>query len=81
MLHKVGVEDNNSFYNNEKGKGDFILNLVWQQDFDPQLQRHLSSVQGEADRVETYDASQENRKIEVAIDDCFEEFKKPELLD
>ena len=30
MLHKVGVEDNVSFYNNEKGKGDFILNLVWQ---------------------------------------------------
>jgi len=33
------------------------------------------------DRVETYDATNESRKMEVSIDDCFEEFKKPEILD
>jgi len=34
MLHKVGVEDNISFYANKGGKSDFILNLVWHKDFD-----------------------------------------------
>jgi len=29
MLHKVGVEDNSSFYGNRLGKQDFILNVVW----------------------------------------------------
>jgi len=29
MLHKVGVEDNTSFYQNKNGKSDFIVNLVW----------------------------------------------------
>jgi|TARA_B110001450_G_C17514948_1_gene438038 ubiquitin C-terminal hydrolase len=38
-------------------------------------------VQGEMDRVETYDASCESKKMDVSIDDCFEEFKKPEILD
>jgi hypothetical protein len=38
-------------------------------------------VQGEADRVETYDVTKEASKIDVTIDDCFEEFKKPEILD
>ena len=33
------------------------------------------------DRVETYDATNESRKMEVSIDDCFEEFKRPEILD
>jgi hypothetical protein len=81
MLHKVGVEDNTSFYHNDKGKSDFILNLVWHSDFESNLQRHLSSVQGEAERVETYDVTKEASKIDVSIDDCFEEFKKPEILD
>jgi hypothetical protein len=37
MLHKIGVEDNISFYNNKKGKGDMILNLVWNKDFEKLL--------------------------------------------
>ena len=37
MLNKVGVDDNVSFYNNKKGKNDFILNLVWQKDFEKLL--------------------------------------------
>jgi hypothetical protein len=34
MLHKVGVEDNVSFYNMKAGKRDFILNLCWHRDFE-----------------------------------------------
>ena len=47
MLQKVGVEDNNSFYNDGKGKKDFILNLIWAVEFEPLIQRHLSKVDGE----------------------------------
>ena len=81
MLQKVGQEDNISFYHGDKGRKDFILNLVWAAEFESPFQRHLSAVQGEHERVETFDPSAENRKTEVTIDDCFEEFKKPELLD
>ena len=34
MLHKVGAEDNVSFYNNKGGKSDFILNVHWNEGFD-----------------------------------------------
>jgi hypothetical protein len=44
MLHKVGAEDNVSFYQNKSGKSDFILNLQWHAEFDKSFQRHLSSV-------------------------------------
>lgn len=43
MLQKVGAEDNVSFYNNNDGKNDFILNLVWHKDFNKELTKHLSS--------------------------------------
>ena len=29
MLHKIGVEDNVSFYGEKRGKNDLILNLIW----------------------------------------------------
>ena len=44
-LHKVGVEDNISFYQNKGGKSDLILQLHWNNDFDKSFQRHLSGVQ------------------------------------
>lgn len=44
MLHKVGVEDNSSFYNYGGGKSDFILNIVWHEDFQKDWQTHLSSM-------------------------------------
>ena len=37
ILHKVGVEDNISFYGNKKGKSDLILNLHWNSEFDKSL--------------------------------------------
>ena len=80
MLHKVGVEDNISFYNNKKGKGDLILNLVWNKDFEKLLQRHLSGVE-EGKRVDKQGDQGEEKSSEVSISDCFDEFKRPEILD
>jgi len=34
MLHKVGVEDNSSFYMRKGGKADFTLNLIWHKNFE-----------------------------------------------
>jgi hypothetical protein len=45
MLHRVGAEDNVSFYNNRQGKQDFILNVVWQRDFDKNFIKHLSGME------------------------------------
>jgi hypothetical protein len=81
MLHKIGVEDNHSFYGDKRGKNDLILNLIWQRNFEGPFQRHLSSVQGEHKTVPSYDANAEDAKKDVSIDDCFDEFKKPEILD
>lgn len=80
MLHKVGVEDNVSFYNGKKGKSDMILNLVWNKDFEKLLQRHLSGVE-EGKRVDTSENEKEEKNSEISISDCFDEFKKPEILD
>lgn len=47
-LHKIGVEDNISFYgthgNQVGGKFDLILQLHWHTDWDRSLQRQLSGV-------------------------------------
>jgi len=43
MLHKVGVEDNTSYYGG-RGNRDFILNVVWNKSFnDKKLDKHLSA--------------------------------------
>ncbi len=81
MLHKVGAEDNVSFYSNKHGKNDFILNLVWHKEFDASFQKHLSSVSNETPIAEGFNPSEDTDKKEITIDDCFDEFKKPEILD
>ena len=53
MLHKVGVEDNVSFYTKD-GKSDLILNLVFNRDFEFNLIKHLSGVK-EGKRVDQQD--------------------------
>lgn len=45
MINKVGAEDNISFYNNRLGKQDFILNILWQKDFDKNVIKHLSGME------------------------------------
>jgi hypothetical protein len=43
MLHKVGVEQNRSFYEKNGGSRDFILNLLWHCDFSKTFEKHLSA--------------------------------------
>ena len=33
MLQKLRVEDNISFYQNKRGREDFIVNMIWHRDF------------------------------------------------
>mgnify|MGYP006099882199 CR=1 FL=1 len=33
MLQKLRIEDNISFYQNKRGREDFIVNMIWQRDF------------------------------------------------
>lgn len=75
MLHKVGVEDNTSFYAGKGGKSDFIINLVWHKDFDKVFQRHLSGVDG-GKKLEGADEEKETETGNVSIDDCFKAFKE-----
>jgi hypothetical protein len=78
MLHKVGVEDNTSYY---KGKGsqDFILNIVWNKSFnEKKLDRYLSASKAPEIKHEV-EVSKESKTL--TIDDCFDEFKKSEILD
>jgi ubiquitin carboxyl-terminal hydrolase 4/11 len=38
-------------------------------------------VQGEAPVLDTFDVNKDDQKKDVTINDCFDEFKKPEILD
>lgn len=80
MLNKVGADDNVSFYSNKGGKSDFILNLNWNQDFEKVFQKHLSSVQ-DAEVINTDEDFNEDAKQKITISDCFNEFKREEMLD
>jgi len=44
MLHKARIDDNVSFYQNKRGKEDFIINMIWNRDFTEQLWGHLTDV-------------------------------------
>jgi hypothetical protein len=47
LLHKVGVEDNISFYEErgmKKGKTDVIIDMIWQSDFEDIFIKQLSSM-------------------------------------
>mmetsp|Transcript_38637 Transcript_38637/g.58801 ORF Transcript_38637/g.58801 Transcript_38637/m.58801 type:complete len:332 (-) Transcript_38637:391-1386(-) len=80
MLHKTGSEDNISFYGGGKGKRDFIINLVWQHDFEKPLLRHLSSHEV-AQRKDMEDEDEKENDDELTIQSCFKQFKIKETLD
>ena len=82
LLHKIGVEDNVSQYAGRRngGRKDLILNIVWQKDFDYEIQKFLSGVD-KLDRVNKNGDGHETEKEEPSIDNCFNEFRKPEILD
>jgi len=83
MLHKVGVDDNTSFYQGKNGKSDFIINLIWHTDFDKSFQKHLSGVVTgvHVEREEEENELETGQKEGLTIDDCFKEFKREEILD
>lgn len=42
MLHKIGVEDNISFYGGNRGKSDLVIDMVWSERFKKNFIKHLS---------------------------------------
>ena len=81
MLHKIGVEDNVSFYEAKRnsGKSDLILNIIWQRDFNEQFIKQLSGMT--TGKKITSDEAGNDDEGGIALKDCFEEFRKPEMLD
>lgn len=80
MLHKVGSEDNISYYSSGQGKSDFILNIVWHEDFQKEWQTHLSSMV----KALINEEASNNREADedgITMQDCFQEFRKEEILD
>jgi hypothetical protein len=82
MLHKVGVEDNVSYYGN-RGSQDFILNIVWNKSFQNKKSptTFISYLSGSKPPEIKNAPEAENEMKIVTIDDCFDEFKKSEMLD
>ena len=80
MLHRIGVEDNVSFYGGSKGKRDFILNILWQRDFEDAFIKQLSGMQT-APLVGSPSNNENENSGEITLNDCFEEFRRPEMLD
>lgn len=80
LLHKIGVEDNVSFYDN-RGKRDVILSIVWHSDFEDTFIKQLSGMT----TAKKLDSAPQDSEIEetqqITLRDCFEEFRKPEMLD
>jgi hypothetical protein len=81
MLNKIGVDDNISYYGDNRGKQDFILNMVWADSFHKHFIKHLSGME-EGKRIDGGGAGDEqNEQSAISIEDCLTEFKKPEVLD
>lgn len=75
LLTKLEVSDNVSYYNEGHGRKDVTLAFVWDKKYDRDAQLILSSTKV----LEVTEKSVARR--EITIDDCFNEFKKPEILD
>lgn len=58
LLNKIGVDDNISFYGDNKGKQDLVLDICWAESFKGSLFRHLSA-QEEGKRVDGASAADE----------------------
>lgn len=61
------------------------LALVWSSDFTEEIQKLLSSVENmkrqDVDEKAGLAKDAADEKKDITIDDCFDEFKKPEILD
>ena len=78
LLHKIGVGDNVSFYNNNHGKSDLILNMLWQRDFDETFIMSLSSMTI-APKLATAPADSLMEK-EITLQDYFRAISRPKML-
>lgn len=81
MLHKNGVDDNISFYGDNRGKHDLVLDIYFAESFHKNFIKHLSGME-EGKRIDggSNDQGAEEQSA-VSIEDCFNEFKKTETLD
>jgi ubiquitin carboxyl-terminal hydrolase 4/11/15 len=80
MLHRIGVEDNISFYSGQKGKRDLILNIQWQRDFEDAFIKQLSGM-CTPQQVGKSSTDEHESSGDISLKDCFEEFRRPEMLD
>ena len=80
MLHKVGVEDNVSYYGNRGGQ-DFILNIVWSKAFNSKSKSFISFLSASSNPKTKNETETKTEIKTLTIDDCFDEFKKSEMLD
>lgn len=78
LLKKLDVQDNISYFNEGKGRKDVTLAFIWSSDFQTGIQKLLSSVHS-LNKTAGDDDLDENK--DITIDDCFNEFKKSEILD
>lgn len=81
MLNKIGVDDNVSFYSDNKGRHDLIIDIIWADVFNKNFIKHLSGME-EGKRIDGGgNDAQGEEQAAVTIEDCFNEFKKTEILD
>lgn len=80
MLHRIGVEDNVSFYGGQKGKRDLILNILWCREFEDAFIKQLSGM-CTAPLVGTPSNDENDSSDGINLLSCFEEFRRPEMLD
>ena len=45
MLNKIGVDDNVSFYGDNKGKHDLVIDSIWADTFSKNFIKHLSGME------------------------------------
>lgn len=81
MLEKIGVDDNISFYGENRGKHDLILDMDWSSSFTKLFMKHLSGMIEGVRIDEAQDDQSQFESKEISIEDCFCEFKKTEILD
>ena len=80
MLNKAGVDDNISFYGDNRGKHDFIIDICFADTFHKNFIKHLSGME-EGKRIDGGVDTQTDEMGVISIEDCFMEFKKTEILD
>jgi hypothetical protein len=84
LLHKIGVEDNLSFYGGgsayKLGKQDVIFEMIWQTDFEDNFIKQLSGM-SQAKFLDGFVQEIIGNNKKITLNDCFDQFRTPEMLD